>query len=149
MSASEILLVNHHYDEALCLVCCAIDAISLKTYPAYRKVGDRFRLFLQKNFRRICEKGFPGITASSIRIKLITDIDIKKDDFGYVGIEDVIYYVLRCGLVHNCLVDSKIQFTNYTRIGNSDKKFFYLPKTLILGLIDVARSALDGIQIGT
>lgn len=106
-------------------------------------------MFLQKNFRRICEKGFPGITASSIRIKLITDIDIKKDDFGYVGIEDVIYYVLRCGLVHNCLVDSKIQFTNYTSIGNSDKKFFYLPKTLILGLIDVARSALDGIQIGT
>ena len=46
----------------------------------------------------------------------------------------IIYHIIRCGLVHECNIDDTISFTDTTYIGDWDKKF-YLPKDIILGLI--------------
>jgi len=101
VEAANILYDNDKYNEALCLICIAIDACSAKSYPK-EKVSERYKHFLKEHFRTICSYGFPGIEASNIRIEINTSIkDLKPDCNGDVDMEQIIYHVLRCGLVHN------------------------------------------------
>ena len=71
-----------------------------------------------------------------MKIKVVADIpSLKKDANGYVDMEQIIYHVIRCGLVHNCNIEKAIVFTERTIIGDLNKGVFYLPKHLIWGLI--------------
>lgn len=133
--ASKCLSENGFYEEALCLVCNAIDASAAACYPEM-KVSERYKLFLVDNFRMITEVGFPGISADGIRIKVNTKVEhLKLDAEGYVNMEQIIYHVLRCGLVHSCNIDKRIEFVNYTALGDWKENKFILPKTIIWGLI--------------
>lgn len=90
---------------------------------------------MKKYFSTICEYGFPGIEANNIRIKVnVPNIALKTDKNGYVGMEQIIYHVIRCGLVHECNIEKTIQFTDTTIIGDWNDKF-YIPKEIIWGLI--------------
>lgn len=136
ISSAVHLYNNEFYDASLCLICIAIDASSKSKYPSL-KVGERYKKYVAENFRIICDKGFPGISADSVRIKLNTNIDnLKPDQAGYVGMNDIIYHAIRCGLVHNCDIDKSIIFTDTTVIGDWNKDKFYLPKDIIFGLIN-------------
>jgi len=53
--------------------------------------------------------------------------------------ENIIYYVIRCGLVHDCEIEKSIVFTDTTIIGDWNQDKFYLPRTIILGLIDTMK----------
>lgn len=131
-----ILHENNKYNEALCLVCIAIDACSAKRYPD-RKVSERYKLFLHEHFRTICRYGFPGIEAANIRIKVNTQIEsLKTDTYGYIDMEQIIYHTLRCGLVHTCTIEETVQFTEATIIGSFNSDTFYIPKMIIWGLIE-------------
>jgi hypothetical protein len=133
--SSLMLFENDRYLESLCLACIAIDACAAKLYPN-EKVNERNKHFLKDYFMTISKYGFPGVQASSIRIRVDTDLkDLKKDENGYVDIEQIIYHSLRCALVHQATIDERIQFINQTRIGNFNNDGFYLPKALIFGLI--------------
>lgn len=137
IDAAKILLDNKKYEEALCLTCIAVDACSAKEYPDKRNRGnaERYKLFLKKYFYTICEYGFPGIQANNILIKVnIPNIALKTDENGYVDMEQIIYYVIRCGLVHECNIEKTIQFTNTSVIGDWNEKF-YIPKDIIWGLV--------------
>ena len=134
LESAEILFNRQKYKEALCLVCIAIDSRAAQDYPN-EKSANRYKKFLKKHFRTICEYGFPGISADNIRIKVNVPHDsLKTDQNGYVDMEQIIYHVIRCGLVHECNIDDTISFTDETYIGDWDEKF-YLPKNIILGLI--------------
>lgn len=88
--------------------------------------------------------GFPGIRASNIKIKVnVSNSNLKLDENGYVNMEQIIYHVLRCGLVHQCEIDKTVEFTNITKIGDWNDKF-YIPKAIILGLISVVEKNQDG-----
>lgn len=135
VNAAKILYRKDFYEEALCLVCSAIDASAAQCYPD-KKVTERYKAFLRDNFRTITDIGFPGISADSIRIKVNADIDnLKPDADGYVSMEQIIYHVLRCGLVHSCNIDSSIKFTDHTIIGDWNVGEFFIPKAVIWGLI--------------
>ncbi len=134
MESAKILYNNSKYEEALCLVCCAVDASSSRQY-ANKKNGERYKLFLKDHFATICKYGFPGIDASRIRIKVnVPNIALKTDEKGYVDMEQIIYHVLRCGLVHECNIEKTIQFTEKSTIGDWNEKF-YIPRDIIWGLI--------------
>lgn len=134
LDSAKILYDNQKYNEALCLVCIAIDSCAAQEYPD-EKNANRYKKFLKKHFRTICEYGFPGISADNIRIKVnVTHNALKPDQNGYVDMEQIIYHIIRCGLVHECNIDDTISFTDTTYIGDWDEKF-YLPKNIILGLI--------------
>jgi hypothetical protein len=62
--------------------------------------------------------GFPGISASGIKIKCINIQDLKTDNNNMVNIENIIYHTIRCGLIHQCDISSQIEFTPYTHIGD-------------------------------
>lgn len=135
ISAAKHLHQDGYYYEALCLVCNAIDSCAFKRYP-HEKVTDRYKKFLTDHFLIISAYGFPGVTASNIKIKMNTKIDnLKPDSNGYVNMEQIIYHVIRCGLVHNCEIEKSITFTEHTIIGDWNNDKFTLPKSLILGLI--------------
>ena len=134
LDSAKILYDHQKYNEALCLVCIAIDSCAARDYPSERN-ANRYKNFLKKHFRTICERGFPGISADLIRIKVnIPHVSLKTDQNGYVDMEQIIYHVIRCGLVHECNIDDTICFTDATYIGDWNEKF-YLPKDIIFGLI--------------
>lgn len=145
LNASNNLYNNNFYEEAFCLVCAALDAAAKEQYPDIKTVGERYKRFISANFRIICNKGFPGISADSIRIKVIDARihDLKLDENGYVGMEDIIYYSIRCGLVHDCAINQAIKFTDNTYIGNWENGLFLLPRSIILGLVDAIKMSLS------
>ncbi len=144
LDSSRILYNSNKYIEALCLACIAVDACALKCYPNIKKSSERYKVFLKENFSDICELGFPGIIASNIKIKVnVSNSNLKLDENGYVNMEQIIYHVLRCGLVHQCEIDKTVEFTNITKIGDWNDKF-YIPKAIILGLISVVEKNQDG-----
>ena len=61
--------------------------------------------------------------------------NLKPDAEGYVDMEQIIYHVLRCGLIHSCSLDNSIEFTKRTLIGNWNADKLYIPKAIIWGLI--------------
>ena len=135
VNAAKVLYEQGFYEESLCLVCTAIDATAAQCYTD-KKVTERYKLFLKDHIRTISEVGFPGISADSIRIKVNAVIDnLKPDAEGYVDMEQIIYHVLRCGLVHSCNLDRSIEFTERTIIGDWNADKFYIPKAIIWGLI--------------
>ena len=135
VSAAKILYAEGFYEESLCLTCSAIDACSALVYPD-KRVTNRYKLFLKAHFRTISKIGFPGISASGIRIKVNIGIpELKTDSNGYVDMEQIIYHVVRCGLVHSCSINTSVVFIDQTMIGDWNADKFYLPKALLLGLI--------------
>lgn len=136
LDSSKILYDNERYDAALCLVCTAIDACSSKEYPSKgNNTTERYKLFLKDHFATICRYGFPGIEANNIRIKInVNKKELRTDKNGYVDMEQIIYHVIRCGLVHECNIDENIEFTDTTNIGDWNDKF-YIPKDIIWGLV--------------
>ena len=71
---------SERYDVALALACLAIDGTTAKT-PSLQKLANnkRNKQFLDQNMATIIDYGFPGITASSIRIKCLNIDDLKTD----------------------------------------------------------------------
>lgn len=140
INAAKILYAENFYEESLCLVCSAIDAAAAQSYPG-KKVTERYKTFLKDHFRTITSMGFPGISADGIRIKVNTKVDsLKPDADGYVDMEQIIYHVLRCGLVHRCDIDDSIEFTDQTIIVDWNTDKFYIPKAIIWGLIAAAEN---------
>ena len=134
---------NKKYEEALCITLIAIDACSAREYPdkGNRENAKRYKCFLKKHFSIICEYGFPGICVTDIKIKVnVPNVALKTDKNGYVDMEQIIYHVLRCGLVHEFNIDKTIQFTDATIIGDCNDKF-YIPKDIIWGLLAAAEES--------
>lgn len=124
------------YDVALALVCAAIDATAARSSVGSPSVGNAkgFKGFLEKSMRIITTFGFPGIVASGIRIKCVNVPSLKTDPDGFVSIADIIYHIVRCGLMHECAIDQHIEFVKETYIGDFNCKF-RIPKSVIFGLL--------------
>jgi len=124
---------NGNYSVALALSCSAVDATARKLYPTLKN-NERIKKIIQKNMRIVSFFGLPGISTSGLRIKCDSIPEIKKDKNNLSGLEDIIYYAIRCGLIHECKPDPRIEFINKTRIGDLNGKFT-LPSQIIWGLI--------------
>lgn len=141
LESAKILYDNNKYDEALTLVCISVDACASKKYES-KYNGEKYKKYLRDNFSIICKYGFPGIQASCIKIRNIKNVKLITDDKGFVGVEDIIYHLIRCGLVHECNIDETIELTEKTEIGSDNNKFF-IPKDIILGLIASVESNIN------
>ena len=128
-----ILDTNKCFDVALSLACSAVDATSKKMFPKDNN-NERFKKFIREYMRVISFRGFPGIVASGIKIKCINIKGLKVDANGMVGIEDIIYHIIRCGIIHECEIDKRIVFTENTYIGDFHS-IFRIPKDLVYGLL--------------
>lgn len=124
---------QNQFDIALALASSAVDATASKC--GYKGNNNtKYKQFLKDNMQMITTFGFPGISASGIRIKCINIEDLKTDDKNMTDIENIIYHTIRCGLIHQCDISSQIEFTHETYIGDFIDKF-KIPQNLVLGLL--------------
>lgn len=124
---------NGEYNTALMLACSAIDATAKKTCSNLNN-NERIKNFISENMRIVSFFGMPGISCGGMKVGCNSIPEIKKDRDNLVGLEDIIYYAIRCNLIHECRPDPRIQFTSQTRIGEMNGKFF-LPSQILWGLI--------------
>ncbi len=146
VSASLELLEHEKYDAALSLACSAVDATAAKYFPS-KNNNERNKCFLKDNMGVITTFGMPGLSAGGIRIKCENIRGIKTDNECMAGLEDIIYHVIRCGLIHECEMDQRLVFTKRTQLGDFDEKF-RIPSAIVLGLImSVVLSARNSSEI--
>ena len=134
---SEGIVFHNHgkMDVSLALICSALDVTAKKVFPNETDNSKRNKKFMKEYMHIITRFGFPGIITSKeeIRIKCVNVPNLKPDNEGYVGIEDIIYHTIRCGLIHECDIEQSIEFTDETLIGDFINKF-KVPKQLFWGL---------------
>ena len=134
VSSALRLFEEGKYDVALSLACSAVDATSAKMFPNESKNNVRYKEFLKKNMRVITTFGMPGLSAGGIRMKCKNIPGIKTDAEQMAGLEDIIYHIIRCGLIHQCEIEEVIEFTQRTMLGDFEKKFG-IPYAIIIGLL--------------
>lgn len=148
VKASEVLLREGMDDVALAIACSAVDATAKKLFPRLNN-NERNKRFLRERLHTITEFGFPGLRAGGIRVRCSGVEGLKPDENGMVGIEDVIYHAVRCSLIHQCEVDSRIRFTESTVIGDFEQDFS-IPCSLINGLLEaVRREKCNSVEFGS
>jgi hypothetical protein len=121
-------------DIALALVCSCVDATATLQYPDIKQNNKKYKKFLKENMRTITTYGFPGVSVSGIKIKCSNISEIKADTEGYTDIENILYHIIRCSLIHQCQLDERINLVPYTHIGDFEDKF-EIPNALIFGLL--------------
>jgi len=134
VSASFDALQDGKYDIALALTCSAVDATATRCFPSIKQNNQRYKSFLKENMRIITTFGMPGLSAGGIRIKCSNLPGLKTDDSQMAGLEDILYHIVRCGLLHQCEIDREIVFTNNTQLGDFENRF-RLPFTIVVGLL--------------
>ncbi len=106
-------------ENALIQLSIAFDGTAKKEYPKTVKVGERFKTFLRDNQDIITYFAFSGNMF----------IDCKFN--GYT-IEEIIYEVLRCGLLHEGSIPNEIEFIDEILLGRNNGRWRF-PKTYVQG----------------
>lgn len=133
VSASLDALNEGKYDIALSLACSAVDATAAKVFPN-KNNNSRYKSFLKQNMRVITTFGMPGISAAGISIKCVNVPGIKTDQNQVAPLEDILYHIVRCGLIHECELDQRLEFTERTQLGDFGNRF-RIPYAIVIGLL--------------
>lgn len=94
---------------ALSDVCIAVDITAQKYYGETKSSASCYKRFLQENMWMIIATGMGNMIAQSLKIKFSHE-DIKSDEQGYCTIEQIVYHVMRCGLIHGTGEGNKINW---------------------------------------
>ena len=119
---------------ALTPACIALDITSQRHAGLKRSSRSSFKRFVQENLWLITYVGFPGLMASTVRVPFVHP-DVKPDAAGCVGIEDIIYHVIRCSLIHSDEKNSKIRWNDAIALGLDQDGNLVLNNGLIWGLV--------------
>jgi hypothetical protein len=109
-------------ENALIQVCIALDGTAKSEYPRIKKVGERFRAFIRANMDIITFFTFN------------TNVFINCK-FGEYTIDQFIYKVLRCGLLHEGELSKMFKFTEPSEPVSIGTKQWCFPKTFIYGTL--------------
>ena len=92
---------------ALSDICIAIDITSQKYYNEPNSSASCYKRFLKENIWMIIVTGMGSLITEAVKLPF-THKDIKSDCEGYCTLEQIIYHVMRCGLIHGTGEESKI-----------------------------------------
>jgi len=126
-----------HYMLALTPVCIALDITSQRHFGVDRSSGSNYKNFIQEYLWLLTFMGVPGLMCTTIRIPF-SHPEVRADAAGCIGIEDVIYHLVRCSLVHSDERSAKVSWNQMISLGidNSSGNLILNPK-LIWGLIGI------------
>lgn len=96
---------------ALSDVCIAIDITAQKYYNETHSSATCYKRFLKEHMWMIMATGMGSIVTSAIKIPF-THMNIRTDDQGYCTLEEIIYHVIRCNLIHGTGENSNIIWNN-------------------------------------
>ena len=118
---------------ALSDVCIAIDVTSQKLYGE-KSSASCYKRFLKDNMWIIIVTGMGSLISESIKIPFQHE-DIKSDDQGYCTLEQIVYHVMRCGLIHGTGEDSKIIWNYRIPLALDPHGYLNLSPSFIWGLV--------------
>jgi len=98
-------------EHALTPICIALDLTAKKYAGKTKSSKSDYKKFISDYMWLISCMGLPGLITESIRIPF-DHPDIKRDNRGFCGIEDIIYHVIRCELIHSTGPDTKIKWSD-------------------------------------
>lgn len=121
-------------EAALIPICIAIDATVRKEYPQIKKDHIRFRKFLSNNLALITRTAFHNLAITkSLRLNFQHQ-RLKPGKDGLCSFEQIMYFVVRCGLLHEAEIPSTLKFTDKVSISVCEGQL-HLPAGFINGMI--------------
>jgi hypothetical protein len=120
------------YEGALIPTCIAIDATASKIHPG-KKNNEAYKEWLHDNLPLITKAGMGNISIENYKIGF-RHPDIKSDSNGCCTLEQVLYHVVRCGLLHTAALDDTVRFGPPGE-NKFDGATLVLGASLILGLL--------------
>lgn len=105
---------------ALSDICIAIDITAQKYYGKTSSSRKDYKDFLEENIWMILVAGVGSFITQSIKVPFHHP-NINLDDEGYCTIEQIVYHVMRCGLIHGTGEDSKIVWNDSVPLLAVDK----------------------------
>jgi hypothetical protein len=120
--------------QALTPACIALDITSQRHAGVKRSGRTIFKRFVQEYLWLITYVGFPGLMASTVRVPF-THPEVKADAAGTVGVEDIIYHVIRCALIHSDEKTAKIVWNKAVALGLDQHGNLVLNQGLVWGLV--------------
>jgi hypothetical protein len=96
------------YEGALIPTCVAIDATASQVYPA-KKNNEAYKDWLHENLGLTTKVGMGNITIENIRFEY-RHPDVRCDAQGQCTIEQLLYHVVRCRLLHSARLPDNLRF---------------------------------------
>ncbi len=116
---------------ALISICPAIDATASKHYNKRGKQS--YKRFVRENLSLITKAAFGGATFGQIRLKYAhPELPKVADDLQ--PIENILYHVVRCGLLHTAELPDTLTFVVENRF-RVDDGMLVLPASLVVGFV--------------
>jgi hypothetical protein len=120
------------YEASLLPICAAVDATAQAEMGIARGTGRTYKDWLKQNMWAVCAGGLKRIMAPKIRVPS-KHPDIPADSDGMCDFLDVVYHVVRCGLMHHADIGKFVSFSPNVIIG-CDGPAYTLADTFPLGL---------------
>ena len=121
-------------EHALTPTCIALDLTAKKVAGKDRSAKSDYKNFVSSYMWLITYMGLPNVMANAVKVTF-SHPDIKNDTSGCCGIEDIVYHVMRCGLLHSTGLDSKIQWSEDVILGTDASGNLTISNKFIWGLI--------------
>lgn len=124
---------NGEVELALSDICIAVDITSQKYYNESRSSASCYKRFLKENIWMIIVTGMGSLITEAIKLPF-THKYIKSDSEGYCTLEQIIYHVMRCGLLHGTGEDSKIIWNSNVPLAIDKDQNLNISPSFIWGL---------------
>lgn len=118
---------------ALSDICIAIDITSQKYYNESTSSASCYKRFLKEHMWMIIVTGMNSIIAETIKLPFKHE-NIKSDKDGYCTLEQIIYHVMRCGLIHGTGEGNKIIWNRNVPLAIDGNQNLILSPAFIWGL---------------
>ena len=118
---------------ALSDICIAIDITSQKYYNEPNSSASCYKRFLKENIWMIVVTGMGSLITEAVKLPF-THKDIKSDYEGYCTLEQIIYHVMHCGLIHGTGEESKIVWNTNVPLAIDKDQNLNISPSFIWGL---------------
>jgi len=122
-------------ESALIPTSIAVDATASQEYPA-EKNNVAYKRFISENLALITRIAFGGVAITSAIWLQYDHPDLRPSADGLCSLEQIMYHVVRCGLLHDAKLAHDLQFVwdNTIRV-DPETNSLVLPASLIYGLL--------------
>jgi hypothetical protein len=125
-------LVARDAEGALIPISIAVDATAQMVYPM-EKNNVAYKTWLHNNLWLITKVGFGNVSINNFHFRF-DHPDVTPDKDGYVSIDQILYHLVRCGLLHQAKLPSNIQFNYEGEIKLGDNEIVF-DSSIIYGMI--------------
>ncbi|MFZ3071674.1 MAG: hypothetical protein WA162_00320 [Thermodesulfobacteriota bacterium] len=145
VSEALLKLDQTDYEGALIPICISVAATSTKEYPTLIKDNEKYKAFLRDNVDIITLAGIGIIIKGGVVFKF-SDTSIKHPTVaGQATWDELLYHAVRCNLIHEAGLGSKIIFKEGNTIGLLDNAIL-LPAELLQGMIFAVIGSISNVN---